>query len=485
VVALPAARSNAGFAVFYSAARLLADVPAALARVYEDAWFVAKLNQLAMPGVYDVFFYNPPTLSLMLLPLAPLGPAAARLIWTLMGLPLLAAGLVLLARGLGLPAGWGFGALPVTLLYAPVTANLRAGQAYLLLFFLLCAVFWGVVEQDGGRWTMSDEQWMLRLRSGQAMDDGHRDTIGQAQPSIVYHLSSFLGGWKHEAVAGLALALMLVLKVAGAWLWPLLLLAGRRRTLAWAGLVAAGLALASLPWIGLGTWHTYLALLPGAAGDPKRTVTAYQTVTSLFGHLLDYDARWNPAPIADAPWAAAALTLIASLSALGLTAWWQVYPSLSPRRSDNHQDTKAPRCFNLSESTQSIRFWSLGALVANYQKACQATNPELGVRRLTLALAMSLVATNAPFAEEYHYTLVLPSLLVAAWWVSQARVGLIGLALLALAALLLGAPLAYESARLQGGWVALLAYPRVYGAYLLWGWLAWALWRARSNAYCV
>jgi hypothetical protein len=403
LVALPAARSNAGFAVYYTAARLLAYEPAALARVYDDAWFVAKLNQVAMPGIYDIFFYNPPTLSLILLPLAALGPNAARLAWTLLGLPLLAGALALLARGLGLPARWGLWALPAVLLYAPVTENIRAGQAYLLLLFLLCTAFWALAATGDRRLKPSVER-------------------------------------RAAMVAGLALGLMLVLKTAGAWLWPLLLVAGRWRALAWAALVAGGLALVSLPLVGLATWRTYLALLPGAAGDPKRTVTAYQTLTSLFGHLLDYDARWNPAPLADAPWAAGVLTLAATLGALVLTARWVTLLPLSGPGSEGRG------------------VWALG-----------------------LALAMALVVTNTPFAEGYHYVLTLPSLLIAAWWAWRARAGPGALAALALAALLLGAPLPYKSAWLQAGWLALLAYPRVYGAYLLWGWLGWASARVRRG----
>jgi hypothetical protein len=46
---------------------------------------------------------------------------------------------------------------------------------------------------------------------------------------------------------------------------------------------------------------------------------------------------------------------------------------------------------------------------------------------------------------------------------------------LALAALLLGAPLPYKAPQIQAGWRALAAYPRGYGAYLLWGWIGWAL----------
>ncbi len=39
--------------------------------------------------------------------------------------------------------------------------------------------------------------------------------------------------------------------------------------------------------------------LPDPLTTPKRLVTAYQTTSSLFGHLLVYEPRWNPAPVAD------------------------------------------------------------------------------------------------------------------------------------------------------------------------------------------
>src|SRR5436190_16377719 len=98
--------------------------------------------------------------------------------------------------------------------------------------------------------------------------------------------SSIFGVRKRDAVAGLALGLMLALKFAGAWLWPLLLFVGRWRALAWAGVFAAGIVLISLPSIGMSAWRSFFALLPDALTDPRRTVTAYQTVTSLFGHLF-------------------------------------------------------------------------------------------------------------------------------------------------------------------------------------------------------
>jgi hypothetical protein len=249
--------------------------------------------------------------------------------------------------------------------------------------------------------------------------------------AVVYRLSSIVSVRKRDAVAGLALGLMLALKLAGSWIWLPLLIAGRWRALAWAGVSAAGIALITLPFIGTSAWRSFFVLLPDSLTDPRRTVAAYQTVTSLFGHLLDHDPRWNPAPLVDAPWAARALTVGVSFGALVLSAYWA-------------------RCAEQR-------------------------------RPLGMALCMALVVTNAPFAEGYHYALTLAPLLVAGWWAWCAWLGWRAWAMLALAALLLGAPLPYKAAQIQAGWWALAAYPRVYGAYLLWGWIAWAL--TGSSAY--
>src|SRR6187402_562809 len=69
LVVPPAARGGGSFAVYYIAAALLARQPSGLAQVYDDAWFAGQLGQINPPGVYDIFFYNPPTMSLIMLPL--------------------------------------------------------------------------------------------------------------------------------------------------------------------------------------------------------------------------------------------------------------------------------------------------------------------------------------------------------------------------------------------------------------------------------
>jgi hypothetical protein len=396
LAALPIARNGAlTFAAYYAAAHVLVARPAEMSRVYDNTWFAAQVSESGFVGIHEVFEVQPPTMSLLALPVVWLPPLSARLVWTLLSLLWLLAGLGLLARALGQPALWGLWALPIGLAYGATLETIQTGQAYLLLFFLLCLVGWALARQQAD--------------------------------------------WRSEASAGLALGLMLILKTAGAWLWPLLLLAGRWRALAYAALLAASIALASLPWIGAASWLAYIERLPELAMAPRRFVTAYQTTTSLFGHLLVYDAQWNPTPVADAPLMAQALTFAVLLLTLALSAYWG-------RLNDSRRE----------------------------------------VRVLTLALFTSLIVTSAPFGEGYHYVLVLPALLVAAWWAWRSGVwystgSWMIWGALALVALLLAAPLPYKSPALAVGWLALLAYPRVYGAYLLWLVLALMLRRAKES----
>jgi hypothetical protein len=333
-------------------------------------------------------------MALIVLPLLPLAPVPARLVWSVVSMLMLLGGLMVLARSLDLSVLWGVWAAPFCLLYVPIRENLSLGQAYLLLFLALCVLFWAIV--------------MPR----QAERHGH----------------------VAQAVGGVALGLVLIVKTALVWLWPLLFLARRWWLLFSAVATAAAVALLTLPWIGLETWRVYATLLPTLAIAPLRYVTAYQTVTSLLGHLLVYDAQWNPTPVADWPLAARGLTLAVQLATLGGTA-----------------------------------------------ALAQLNSPRHDVRALSLAFAAALCIANAPLGEGYHYIAVLPSLLVAGWYAWRARLGWRAWAVLLAAAALLGADLPYKSPQLMAGWLALLAYPRVYGAYLLWGWLGWACRGARNR----
>ena len=379
-VIVPVVRQRFGiFSVYYTASRTMLYQPQAMPNVYDDEWFAVQIARVGIPNVRDIFNLNPPTMSLIALPLAWLPPFVARWAWVPISIFLLVAGLMTLISTLGLAPHWGVWVLPLVLLYAPITEELGLGQVYILLFALLCAVVWAEVR---GRFV----------------------------------------------VAGCALGLMLILKTAGAWLALLLLVTGHWRTFLWAVGVAAVVALVSLPWIGVETWRTYFSQLPGLATNPARYVTAYQTTTSLLGHLFTYEARYNLAPLVNWPWLARSLSLIV----VGLTLIFSM-------RWGRFKDQPV----------------------------------------LTLALLSALIVTNAPLAEGYHYMLALPSLIIAWGWAIRVRPDWRAWLCLALATVLIGSPWPYKLPQLSVGAWALLAYPRVYGAFLLWGWLGWALKQAR------
>jgi hypothetical protein len=93
----------------------------------------------------------------------------------------------------------------------------------------------------------------------------------------------------------------MVLKVSG---WPigLLIIAQRRWTaVGWAVIAAVGVAIITLPWVGVDAWRAeFLSGIPKVLGSSAATLTAYQNTTGFWQHWFRYDAELNPSPIIDA-----------------------------------------------------------------------------------------------------------------------------------------------------------------------------------------
>jgi hypothetical protein len=73
----------------------------------------------------------------------------------------------------------------------------------------------------------------------------------------------------------------------------------------------------------------------------------------------------------------------------------------------------------------------------------------------------------SPVSLDYHYVICLLPIAVLLSRLESASRGVQG-GLLLFAALLIGVDLPYRSPRLADGWLALLAYPKLAGALLLW-----------------
>jgi alpha-1,2-mannosyltransferase len=312
-------------------------------------------------------FPNPPPNTLLVFPLAWLDLATARIIWTAFNLILLLGALVLLTEITRLTPFVAVLLGALSLVAAPVVENMRHAQAYIFLLFLYSLALWGLTR---GR----------------------------------------------KAWVGSALAISLAVKASGLPLW--LLLAVRREWRAlFVGILTLGiLASASVVISGPDIWLAYTRTVPQLAGAPTLALTAYQTTASFFQHLFHFDREYNPAPLADAPLLAVALTLALSLAALGVTLW----------------------------ASRLTRVW-------------------LGFAALTI-----LSVILFPRAEDYHFVLmILPVYVVVGdLLVRGATRWLWGIAMLGCA--LLWLPLPFEHPALSRGAVALFAYPRLYGSWLLW-----------------
>lgn len=220
--------------------------------------------------------------------------------------------------------------------------------------------------------------------------------------------------------AGIALGLVGALKLSGAPIWLMLMVRGRWRTILTSALV---LALASLAgWLALGTagWLAFFAQV-GHYGQPVPLMAhvAFQTTPSFFQHLFVPSPDFNPTPLFDAPPLARALTWIVALAGLAATLWF--------------------------------------------------------ARRCALDLAFGLAVTASvilfPMATEYHYTLLLLPLGVMGARLLQAH-SQADLYLLALVLFLLCVPFDWNAPFWNEPRWTLSAYPRLYGGWLLWFWLA-------------
>ena len=235
--------------------------------------------------------------------------------------------------------------------------------------------------------------------------------------SQVYSLIALLYGYltRRDWLCGAALAGLALAKLSGWPLWLLMIAARRWRALAWTlGVGLAGLLL-SLPLLGLDFWRLYLFhQIPAIPAEPSSAVPANQTLSSLLRQCFAYDQHWAPRPLLDAPWLADAL-------------WWAL---------------------------------ALVLLAATLLAAvCRP------ITAIPMAI-MCLVVPLQPAGEEYHYTLLLLILLLllATWRGPLALAALLG------TALLFALPSYFVNTAVFGGWPqALLAYPRMYAALLLWG----------------
>jgi len=222
---------------------------------------------------------------------------------------------------------------------------------------------------------------------------------------------------QRSGTCGAAVGTLFIAKTAALMMWPLMLVERRWRALAWGGGVILFGVLSSTIVLGTGVWAAYLHAAQRLPESASLSVTAYQTQLSFFRHLFVYDAEWNPNPLVNIPLLGYGLPIIGLGVFLAISSWYAY------RRG--------------ASDSMFAAFVLLGLIVS-------------------------------PVSLDYHYVI---ALLPIGILMSQLRGQLLswsGFILIA-GTLLIAADLPYQAARLTPGAWAFFAYPKLYGALLLWG----------------
>jgi Glycosyltransferase family 87 len=238
--------------------------------------------------------------------------------------------------------------------------------------------------------------------------------VGQVYPLFLVLLCLGLHAWEVDKarLGGLALAPLVFLRgwhglpQAFGWLWS-----RRPAGTLWAGVGIVGLVVVTLPLLGIAAWrHFVFVHAAEAVQADTASALAYQTWRSFALHLTTFHPRYSPSP---------------PLSGLGPWLW-----------------------------VLGVAAISLGSLWAT--RRLSPRDP-LGFAIWTLVATLL-----APFAEDYQ--LVLLAMPAAVIWSGAPR----GRAAVVVALLLLLPAWHFNDPALSPGWLALKAYPRVYGSLLLW-----------------
>lgn len=215
----------------------------------------------------------------------------------------------------------------------------------------------------------------------------------------------------NEKLLGVLLGGMLIIKTAGVILFILLLVQKKWRGIIYGVTSVVLLFLITLPFVGFNSWIVYFQTLINYSASPELSVTAYQAIHSFFYHLTFFDPVWNPHPVIDYPFLGETFTISFSFILLAFSIY-----------------------FALKNKMPGLMFgiFVLAGIILN------------------------------PASIDYHFVIVLLPVLIFMKIITNNK-SIITWILFLLFYLLLALPIPYTSAKITYGWLAVFAYPKLYG----------------------
>jgi hypothetical protein len=360
-----ASNCSIGFISGYTASTNL--INGANASDFYKGEYFALLVQKICPETIDIYSPNPPTYSLMMMPFAGTSFHTAKALWVILSVIFVFFSYLLIKKEY-LEKHEHINLVLPLLIFQPLYANFKMGQNYGFLLLMLVLIWYG---------------------------------------------------WKNDKylIAGIALALMTCLKVGIIWLWPLLVISRQWKIIGIAGITSCTILISSYPLLGSSSWIAFFDDLYVVSKLPAGSVTAYQSIPSIFRHLFTYDPKWNPYPLIE-------------LSFLG-----NVIPQIL----------------------------ALGVIFTSLALSLMSKNIHLKISMITI---VSVIIS--PLSLDYHYPfLLLPMAILYPYVLQPKEKSLLIWFLLAFTLIALPIPYTYE--RLANGILAIFAYPKLYGGIILLG----------------
>jgi hypothetical protein len=222
-----------------------------------------------------------------------------------------------------------------------------------------------------------------------------------------------------DELLGFLIGLMFILKSAGFLFLVLLLIDKRWKALIWSAASIVFFILISLPFVGIDSWFAYADKILSYTSRPELSVTGYQTINSFFSHFTSFEPKWNPEPLIDIPFLGKMLTVIFSILILAASSFYV----LSLKRSDLSPVKKPNEAFAV---------FIIAGLILN------------------------------PASLDYHYIVLLLPILILINEFSKYHSKILWI-LLIIFYVMITERLLYGSPKLSEGWLAIFAYPKLFG----------------------